>query len=178
MSKRNGIMTMAGCLAAIIFLFAPQVFSVWWDGNFTNLQTKGILRPQGQMQLRTVTLTPVSGTGFSINSNTDGTIFLVDPGHSTIKGDSDKCPVGNASTGVTVVVAAPVSATDDRIIGIQNIGTGGVTPIVVQFDGSEPIHTTSGTTAPGIFDAEGDILWLSLQHNSEVSGYEIARIIE
>ena len=178
MSKRNMITWAAVAIAVVLFLFAPQVFSVWWDGNFTNLQTKGILRPQGQLQYRVVALTPTAGTGFEIGETTSGIIFEIDPGHATIKGDSDACPYGNADTGVTVWVAPSTATTGDRIIGIQNIGTSGVTPIVVAMSGGEPVQTSSGTTVPGIYDAEGDIVFLRLPYNSGVSARMTSRVIQ
>jgi hypothetical protein len=176
MSKRKKIIGAVLALSALALIFAPQVFSVRWDGYFTNVLVKGILRPQGQVQPYTVALSPTAGTGFSITETTNGVIFTVDPSNSTIKGDSDLCPSGNSSQGVTVVVTPTTAATGDRIIGIQNAS--GTTAVVIEMSGGEPIQNASGTTVPGIYDAEGDIVWLRLPTGAAVSAYVIGQYIQ
>jgi hypothetical protein len=175
MSKRKPIIGAILAFSIIALIFAPKVFSVYWDGYITNLLVKGILRPQGQVQPYTVALTPTSGTGFSITETTDGVLFTVDPSNSTIIAETDNCPSGILNAGATVVVTPTTSATGDRIIGIQNLT--GTTALVVEMSGGEPIVTSSGTTLPGVYDAEGDIVWLRLPYNGAVSAYEISRII-
>lgn len=175
MSKKTKIIGAILALAILTLIFAPKVFSVYWDGYITNLLVKGIFKPQGHVQPHTVALSPTAGIGFSITETTDGILFTVDPSNSTISDDTDKCPSGILSAGVTVLVTPTTSATGDRIIGIQNLT--GTTAMVVAMSGGEPIVTSSGTTLPGVYDAEGDIVWLRLPYNSEVSGYEVSRII-
>lgn len=176
MSKRKKIIGAVLALSVVALIFAPQVFSVHWDGYFTNLLVKGIFKPQGQVQPYTVALTPVSGTGFSITETTDGVLFTVDPGDSTISDDTDKCASGILGAGATVWVTPTTSPTGDRIVGIQNVG--GTTTMVVQMVGSVPIQSQSGVTLPGIYDAEGDIVWLRLPYNGAVSAYVISENIQ
>lgn len=181
MSKRK--LFIAAIIVAAAFVSVPIAFSVFWDGYFTNLLVKGILRPQGQMQYRVVELSGTSPAGYSIGETTSGIIFTVDPttypGSSTaakVNDGTDECAIGIAGAGVTVTVAPSTSATGDRILGVQN--TGGTTGFVVHLTGDVPIQTSSGTTPEGVFDAEGDIVWLRLPYNGAVSAYVIDQRIQ
>jgi hypothetical protein len=184
MSKRKKIIGAVLALSVLALIFAPQVLTaVRWDGYFTNLLVKGILRPQGHLQYRVVALSGTSPAGFSISETADGTIFTVDP--TTYPGataallannGTDHCPIAYLKAGVTVTVAPTTSATGDRIIGIQNVG--GTTKFAVQLTGALPIQTASGTTVDGIYDAEGDIVWLRLPTGGAVSAYMIDRLIQ
>ena len=188
MSKRKKIIGAVLALSVLALIFAPQVFSVYWDGYFTNLLIKGILRPQGQIQYRVVALSGTSPAGFSIGETDSGIIFTVDPTTYPGTGDSlkmngtDECPIGINNTGVTVTVAPSTASTGDRVIGIQN--TGGTTAFVVQLTGGLPIQTASGTTVAwatagaGAFDAAGDIVWLRLPTGGAVSAYVISRDVQ
>jgi len=119
-----------------------------------------------------VTLTPVAGIGFTISETQDGVIYEVDPGHATIRGETDHCPYENSDTGVTVRVAEPNDADrDDEVFWIRNAG--GTTPFIVMFDGEEPLHTTSGVTFAGGED-RGDNVGIQRNYNSDVSGYVIS----
>jgi hypothetical protein len=182
MSKRKKIIGAILVLSILALIFAPQVFSVHWDGYFTNMFVKGILRPQGQMQYRVVALSGTSPAGFSIGETDSGIIFTVDPTTYPSAGDglkmngTEACPIAFLSAGVTVTVAPSTSATGDRIIGIQNIG--GTTKFVMQLTGALPIQTASGVSLPGIYDAEGDIAWLRLPYNGAVSAYLINQVVQ
>jgi hypothetical protein len=183
MSKRKKIIGAVLALSVLALIFAPQVFSVRWDGYFTNLLVKGILRPQGQMQYRVVALSGTSPAGFSISETADGIIFTVDPttypgatAAALVANGTDECPIATADAGVTITVAPTTSATGDRIIGIQNIG--GTTAFVVQMTGALPIQNASGVTVPGIYDAQGDIVWLRLPTGGAVSAYVIDQFVQ
>lgn len=169
---RNHIGALALIAGLLLFFAAPALSGLNWQGYFENALVKGILRLNGKVQPRVVELTPVTGTGFTISETQDGVIFEVDPGHATIKGETDKCSSGIAGTGVTVwVVETNDPDRDSEVFGIRN--KGGTTPFIVQFDGSEPLHTTSGTTFAGGED-RGDIAWFQRNHDSDVSGYVIS----
>lgn len=168
--NKIGVFALIGALA---LLFAVPAFSgLSWDGFFTNVLVKGVFRMNGHVQPRVVTLTPVAGTGFTISETQDGVIFEVDPGHATIKGETDKCPSGIAGTGVTVWMAEPNDADrDGEVRWIRNAG--GTTPFILRYLNDQPLHTTSGTTIAGGED-RGDILGVQNNHNSDVSGYVIS----
>ena len=155
-----------------VLVAAPAFSSLSWDGFFTNCLVKGVLRLNGKVQPRVVTLTPVAGTGFTISQTQDGVIYEVNPGHATIKGETDKCAIGIAGTGVTVWIVEPNDADrDNEIFGVRNAG--GTTPFVLQHDSSQPLHSASGTTIAGGEDLN-DVIWYQRMYNSGVSGAIIA----
>lgn len=161
-------------IAALGLLVAVPAFSsLYWDGFFTNLLVKGVLRLNGHVQPRVVTLTPVAGTGFTISETQDGVIFEVDPGHATIKGETDKCPSGIAGSGVTVWIVEPNDA--DRhgeVFFVRNIGSGTTIPLL-RFTADQPLHTTTGTTF-AMGEDRGDNVGIQRNYNSDVSGYVIS----
>lgn len=183
MITKKKLFSVIAILFTAALIFAPKVFSVYWDGFFTNLLVKGLFQPQGKAIVPVTALSGTSPAGYSIANTDNGILFTVDPttypgstAAEKVNDGTDECPIGLAWAGVTVTVSPSTAATGDRVIGIQNVG--GSTAFVVQIEGALPIQTASGTTVPGVYDAQGDIVWLRLPTGGAVSAYMIDRIIQ
>ena len=113
-------------------------------------------------------LTFVAGSGYSISDSQIGSVFTVNVATATI---SNATPSGPGNLGVTVIPPTPTAANDKRVIGIQNIGTAGVTPIIIR-NGSLPIASATGVSWWG-GKSPGDITWVQLNYNNAVSYYVV-----
>jgi len=170
---RNKVWGLAFVAILLLFFAVPAFSGLSWDGFFTNVLVKGVLRMNGHVQPRVVTLTPVAGTGFTISETENGVIYEVDPGHATIKGETDKCPSGIAGAGVTVwVVETNDPDRDNEVLWVRNTGSGTTIPII-RFTGDQPLHTTTGTTF-AMGEDRGDNVGIQRNYNSDVSGYVIS----
>lgn len=137
----------------------------------------GTLDNPTAVYLEPVILTYTPGVGYEIDADTEGVVFEIPLSGATEQAESDNCPAGILMTGTTVVVHAPTQATHGRPIFLRNTSSGG-TPFVVKIEGNLPIQTASGTTLPGLPDAQGDMQGLQLRWNSEVSGYRLTSDIQ
>lgn len=140
------------------------------SGGDINVEAGGAINNDGIYTATPVTLTYTEGTGFSIAATDSGHIF--EAALSTVTGyaDTDNCPSGPVSVGVTAWVFAPTADTHGRIIGIRN--TSGTTAFIVRAIGDVPVGTTSGVTRSGGEDV-GDITWLQANCGGAVSWWVV-----